>query len=220
MVATDTGGVPAAVVDMVLTMAAAIAAAPTGEAGWRGAGAWGDGAADLDAAPCRDAATARRALSAAKRRMAAETVRCGAVDAGMATDDGAGAGAWMRDADGGRLDLGWWLKCGFFYLATASVFSYLFERVLRSRQERKDALLLKFAWSKRQGAMCISLVIMRLENIYFLQISTKDVFNINTYITFKPVWFIFLVLKSVLVWYGFTSFVTCASHLTSELEGV
>ena len=33
MVATDTGGVPAAVVDMVLTMAAAIAAAPTGEAG-------------------------------------------------------------------------------------------------------------------------------------------------------------------------------------------
>jgi hypothetical protein len=34
-VSTDTAGVPAAVVDMNLAMAAAIAAAPTGDAGWR-----------------------------------------------------------------------------------------------------------------------------------------------------------------------------------------
>jgi hypothetical protein len=71
MVFSDTGGVPAAAVDMVLARAAAIAAAPTGGAGWHGAGARGDAAADLEeAAPRRDAATARRALSAANRRMA------------------------------------------------------------------------------------------------------------------------------------------------------
>lgn len=74
MVSTVTGGVPAAAVDMALAMAAAIAAAPTGAAGWPRAGARGDGAADLEeeeaAGPRRDATTARRALSATKRRMA------------------------------------------------------------------------------------------------------------------------------------------------------